>query len=178
MGSRIKYVSHYLNNRCLAYSEAVEINLPNFSTINDLNKDALLLYCLNHNTLKHYFPDHLSASSITRQYILQVIHAKDKAKYDDLEKIVRLFNNYKANFNKVTITVNNEFMSHLNSFEPLVQPNPNSRIFSLSNIPGLNNNDEQLNGLDKQERRIKRKEMVVNLMREQLYGQQNNNLQD
>jgi len=78
----------------------------------------------------------------------------------------------------VTITVNNEFMSHLNSFEPLVQPNPNSRIFSLSNIPGLNNKDEQLNGLDKQERRIKRKEMVVNFMREQLYGQQNNNLQD
>ena len=111
-----------------------------------------MLYCLNHNTLKHYFPDHLSASSITRQYILQVIHAKDKAKYDDLEKIARLFNNYKANFNKVTITVNNEFMSHLNSFEPLVQPNPNSRIFSLSNILGLTNNEDQLNGSGKQER--------------------------
>ena len=69
-------------------------------------------------------------------------------------------------------------MSHINSFEPLVQPNPNSRIFSLNNIPGLNNTEDQLNGLGKQEKRIKRKEMVVNFMREQLYGQQNNNLEN
>ena len=173
--ARCKYFNKF---RCLLNTEAVEINLPNFSTINDLNKDALLLYCLNSNNLKHYFPDHISSSAVSRQFILQVIHAKDKQKFGELENIVRLFNNYKSNYNRSTITVNNEFMSHLNNFNPLVQPNPNSRIFSLNNIPGLVTTDELLEGLNRKERRIKRKEMVVSFMREHLYGRQESNIMD
>lgn len=67
-------------------------------------------------------------------------------------------------------------MTHINNFNPLVQPNPNSRIFSLSNIPGLVTTDELLEGLNRKERRLKRKEMVVTFMREHLYGGQNNNI--
>lgn len=89
---------------------------------------------------------------------------------------MRLFNNYKTNYNRSTITVNNEFMNHLNNFNPLVQPNPNSRIFSLSNIPGLVTTDELLEGLNRKERRMKRKEMVVSFMRDHLYRGFNDNI--
>lgn len=153
----------------------MEIILPNFSTINDLNKEALLLYCLNHNELKHFFPDHLCSTSITRQFILQVIHAKDKSKFNELENIVRLYNNYKSNFIRNSIKVNNEFMSRLDNFQPLQQPNSNSRIYSLSNIPGLTSNDEILMGLNKQEKKVKRKELVINFMRDHLYSNVSNN---
>lgn len=114
---------------------------------------------------------------MTRQFILQVIHAKDKQKFEELENIVRLFNNYKTNYNRSTITVNNEFMTHLNNFNPLVQPNPNSRIYSLNNIPGLVNTEDILDGLNRQERRMKRKEMVVTFMRDHLYRNNNNNME-
>ena len=106
---------------------------------------------------------------------MQVIHAKDKLKFTELENIVRLFNNYKSNYNRVTINVNNDFMNHLNNFQPLSVPNPNSRIFSLNNIPGVTNTEELLEGLNKKERRIKRKELVISFMRENLYGQNNIN---
>ena len=68
-------------------------------------------------------------------------------------------------------------MNHLNNFKQLVQPNPNSRIFSLNNITGIVTTDELLEGLNRKERRMKRKEMEVSFMRDHLYGGFNNKIE-
>lgn len=141
----------------LKISESYEVSLPSFNLVDDLNKNNLLMYCLSSN-LKYFFPDKITADSVSRSFILTIIHAKDPDKYKLLEQIARNVNYFKAekSLSGISISVPTVFLNELERFKPNSIIKSNSRIYSLNNSVFQNNNIQVL-GMSREEKRNKRK---------------------
>lgn len=56
----------------MSLSEHCSVELPHYKLADDLQKDNLFNYCMNHETIKHYLPDYIRCEYIERNLLLSV----------------------------------------------------------------------------------------------------------
>lgn len=88
-----------------------------------MQKDDLLLYCLQSDSLSLFFPTYTNIKAVTREYILQVslifnikvIRANDRANFKSLNRLVRQYKIFKkqGQHSNYQIMINQEFANKI-----------------------------------------------------------------
>lgn len=58
--------------KLLTIDQASPVNIPNYISLKDLQKENLLNYCLSKNNLLQYLPESTNLKSIPRDFLLMV----------------------------------------------------------------------------------------------------------